>query len=71
MAAVVDLRKKEAIKLASASPGFYSSLFVTPKVTGGWCPVIDLSRLYSYVDVFHFHMETAHLVLQSLRPPRS
>ena len=45
----------------------YSHLFVTPKVTGGWHPVIDLSSLNSYVDVSHFHMETAHSVLQSLR----
>ena len=29
--------------------------------------MIDLSRLNRYVDVSHFHMETAHSVLQSLR----
>ena len=31
-------------------------------------PVIDLSRLNGWVDVYHFHMETAQSVLQSLRP---
>ena len=50
------------------SPGLYSRLFVTLKVTGGWRPVIDLSRLNSWVDVSHFHMETTQSVLQSLRP---
>ena len=66
-AAVVDLQEKEAIEPASSSPGFYSPLFVTPKVTGGWRPVIDLSRLNCSVDVSHFHMETSQSVLQSLR----
>ena len=66
-AAVSDLLAKEAIELALTSPGFYSCLFVTPKVTDGWCPVIDLSRLKGFVDVSHFHMETTQTVLQSLR----
>ena len=66
-AAVSDLLAKEAIELAPPSPGFYSRLFVTPKVTGGWRPVIDLSCLNGFVDVSHFHMETTQTVLQSLR----
>ena len=66
-AAVADLLAKEAIELAPPSPGFYSRFFVTPKVTGGWRPVIDLSRLNGFVDVSHFHMETTQTVLQSLR----
>ena len=45
-----------------------SRLFVTPKVTGGWRPVIDLSHLNGWVKLSHFHMETAQSVLQSLRP---
>ena len=65
-AAVSNLLAKEAIELAPPSPGFYSRLFVTPKVTGGWRPVIDLSRLNGFVDVSHFHMETTQTVLQSL-----
>ena len=64
-AAVADLRSKEAIEPAPPSPGFYSRLFVTPKITGGWRTVIDLSRLNR---VSHFHMETQQSVLQSLRP---
>ena len=50
------------------SPGFYSRLFVTPKVTGGWRPVIDLSRLNGWVELSSFRMETAQSVLRSLRP---
>ena len=41
----VSLVEKEAIEIAPPSPGFYSRLFVTPKVTGGWRPVINLSHL--------------------------
>ena len=67
-AAVVALQEKEAIEPAPPSQGYYSWLFVTPRVTGGWRTVIDLSCLNSWVDVSHFHMETAQSVLQSLRP---
>ena len=77
--AVSALAEKEAIEIAPPSPGFYSRLFVTPKVTGGWRPVIDLSpgdwqpvidlsRLNGWVELSSFHMETAQSVLQSLRP---
>ena len=65
--ALSDSVEKAAIEIAPPFPGFYSRLFVTPKVTGGWRPVIDLSCLNGWVDVSHFHMETAQTVLQSLR----
>ena len=65
---VVDLQEKDAVELAPSSPGYYSRLFVTPKVTGGWRPAIDLSRLNRSVDVSHFYMETSQSVLQYLRP---
>ena len=66
--AVSALVEKEAIEIAPPSPGFYGRLFVTPKVTGGWRPVIDLSRLNGWVEFSSFRMETARSVLQSLRP---
>ena len=67
-AAVADLQEKEAVEPAPSSPGYYSRLYVTTKVTGGWRPVIDLSRFNRSVPVSHFHIETAQSVLQSLRP---
>ena len=54
-------------RACSSFARLYSRLFVTPKVTGGWRPVIDLSRLNGFVDVSHFHMETTQTVLQSLQ----
>ena len=67
VAAVKDLLSKGAIKPASPGLGFYSRLFVTPKVTGGWRPVIDLSCLNSFIRLSHFRMETSQSVLQSIR----
>ena len=67
LTAVLDLWEKKAIEPASVSPRFYSCLFVTPKVTGGWRLEIDLSRLNRYLDVSYFHMEMTQSVLQSLR----
>ena len=67
-AAVLDLCVKDAIEPASQDPGFYSRLFVTPKVTGSWRPVIDLSRLNRFVRLSQFRMETSAFVLQSLHP---
>ena len=48
--------------------GEEGGLFVTPKVTGGWRPVIDLSRLNGWMELSSFHMETAQPILQSLCP---
>ena len=67
-AAVSDLQAKNAIEPASSELGFYSRLFVTPKVTGGWRPVIDLSRLSHFVRLSYFCIETSLLVHQSLHP---
>ena len=63
-----DLLSKGALESASPGPGFYSLLFITPKVTGGWRPVINLSRLNHFVQLSHFHMETAQSVFQFIRP---
>ena len=59
--------KKEAIEPAPLNtPGFYSRLFVVPKVTGGWCPVIDLSTLNLSVIKTKFKMETSKSVLSAI-----
>lgn len=38
--------------------GFFSHIFLVKKRTGGWRPVIDLSRLNQFVLCPHFKMET-------------
>ena len=60
---------KNAIEPAPLpSLGFYSLMFVVPKVTGGWRPVIDLSTLNGFVAKTKFRMETPATTLRFLRP---
>ena len=69
-AEVQALCLKEAVEevLAPHSPGFYGRLFVVPKSTGGWRPVLDLSPLNRFLRRIHFRMETPASVRASLRP---
>ena len=47
-------------------PGFYSRLFLAPKKTGDWCPVLALSLLNTYLLSPHFQMETPAFILRSM-----
>ena len=58
---------KGAVEPAPHSPGYYSRMFVVTKASGGWRLIIDLSTLNRSVVVSKFWMETAQLVLRSLR----
>ena len=48
-------------------PAFYSRLFLVEKASGGWRPVIDLSRLNEFVQLTPVKMETVASVLLSVR----
>lgn len=62
------LRQKGAVAPGDASiPGFYSHVFVVPKASGGWRPVIDLKALNTFVDAPHFRMHTVNSVLNTIR----
>ena len=50
----------------TTSPGCYSHLFIVPKKSGGWRPVVDLSFLNSFVEIPHFPMESAESIRRSL-----
>lgn len=67
---IASMLSKKAIILLSPpfSPGFYSRLFVAPKASGGWRPVIDLSQLNQYIDCPSFKMETVVSVCQAIQP---
>ena len=49
------------------SPGFYSRLFLVPKKSGGWRPVIDLSALNQFLTIPSFKMETPESIRNDLR----
>ena len=50
------------------SLGFYSRLFLVPKPHQRWSPVIDLSRLNTFLHVEKFKMETPESIKTSLIP---
>ena len=48
------------------TPGFYSRIFLVPKSSGGWRPVIDLSVLNLHLKKKPFKMETAESIRSAL-----
>ena len=50
------------------SLGFYSRLFLVPKPHQRWRPVIELSRLNTFLHVEKFKMETPESIRTSLIP---
>ena len=66
--AVLQMKDKGAIEVALVpSPGFYSRLFLVPKSSGEWRPIIDLSALNAYIQCPSFKMETAGSILRALK----
>lgn len=51
------LDKKAIVSVIDPSLGFYSSIFLVPKKTGGYLPIINLKRLNSFIQYNHFKME--------------
>lgn len=62
------VRKGAVFEVPNPGPGFYSNLFLVPKRTGGWRPVINLSRLNRFLIVPHFKMESTRAVSAAVRP---
>ncbi|MES9880852.1 MAG: reverse transcriptase domain-containing protein [Sedimenticola sp.] len=52
----------EPVTPRHSTRGFFSRLFLVRKKTGGWRPVIDLSRLNRFIVTPHFKMETLDTV---------
>ena len=50
------------------TPGFYSLLFLRPKPSGEFRPIIDLSRLNDHIVSPKFKMETVQSIRKSLQP---
>ena len=58
---------KGAVELTSPSPGFYGRIFVVPKSSGGFRPVLDLSALNRFLEQKPFRMETPSSIRDSIR----
>ena len=67
---IQSLLSKNAIKRVENVKclGFYRLLFLVPKPHERWRPVIDLSRLNTFLHVEKFNMETAESIRTSLVP---
>ena len=55
-------------EIPHSTPGFYSRIFLAPKKSCDWRPVIDLSALNRFLRAPHFRMETSTSIMRSLQP---
>ena len=62
------LLKKAIVQLdpSTIGPGFYSSLFLVEKRSGGWRPILNLKRLNEGLKPPKFRMDTLQSVLNTL-----
>ena len=64
---VDELLAKGAIEPSSGGAGFYSSVFVVPKHTGGLQPILNLKRFNCYMHIPSFKMPTLKTVWQLIQ----
>ena len=61
------LEKAAIERVQEINPGFYNRLFLVLKASGTWRPVLDVSRLNTFVTKTKFSMETTQSVLDSIQ----
>ena len=64
---VDELLAKGAIEPSSGGAGFYSSIFVVPKHTGGLHPILNLRHFNRYMHIPSFKMPTLKNVWQLIQ----
>ena len=64
---VDELLAKGAVEPSSGGDGFYSSMFVVPKCTGGLQPILNLKHLNCYMHVPYFKVPTIRHVWQFIQ----
>lgn len=56
------------VPLAERFAAFYCTLFLVPKRTGGWRPLINLQRLNLYIHPESLKMESLQTIFQAVQP---
>ena len=64
--AALDQEVAALLSKGTSSPGFYGRIFVVPKLSRGWRPVLDLSALNTFLTDLPFQMETPSSVRDSV-----
>ena len=64
---VDELLAKGAIEPSSGGAGFYSSVFVVPKCTGGLHPILNLKHFNCYMHIPSFKMPTLKTIWQLIQ----
>ena len=64
---VDELLAKGAIEPCSGGAGFYFSMFVVPKHTGGLCPILNLKHFNCFMHIPSFKMPTLKNVQQLIQ----
>ena len=64
---VDELLAKGAIEPSSGGAGFYSSVFVVPKCTGGLCPILNLKHFNRYMHIPSFKMPSLKNIWQLIQ----
>ena len=62
-----ELLAKGAIEPSSGGAGFYSSMFVVPKCTGGLHPILSLKHFNHYMHIPYFKMPTLENIWQLIQ----
>jgi hypothetical protein len=60
--------KRAIFSIPESSGKFFSSIFLVPKKTGGYRPIINLKNLNSHIRFEHFKMEGMDSVRHLIRP---
>ncbi|KZS08158.1 Uncharacterized protein APZ42_027944 [Daphnia magna] len=61
------LEKKTIEPVEASTEGFVSGLFVIPKRSGGFRPIVNLKKLNKFVKLEHFRMEGMDLLHEMIR----
>lgn len=63
------LAKKAVVKVSESecqTPGFYSHVFMRPKPSGAWRPILNLKKLNKSIRAKRFRMDTLQVVMENL-----